>query len=105
MASLNSKAGSDHVGAWQSWIIEDSWRGMVSLQARLIKSWQGLCGSYRVLEDVEGHCYLWLVVPAQPGGAVRQRLVCFADADSLEAELDSLAWPAWTPAAASTTCH
>jgi|GEM_PF-6012947 len=105
MASLNFKAGSDYAGTWQSWIIEDSWCGMVSLQARLRKSWQGLCGSYKVLEDAEGQCYLWLVVPTLTGGSVRQRLISFADADSLEAELDSLAWQGWTEPAPDTSYH
>jgi len=57
------------------------------------------------LRDLGDRLGIVELAPARPGGAVRQRLVCFADADSLEAELDSLAWPAWTPAAASTTCH
>lgn len=72
---------------YQTWIIEDSWEGVVHLEARLVKTWQGLCGSHRLLEDREGRWYWWAVFPSLEGENALQKVVTFADWDSLAAEL------------------
>lgn len=72
---------------YQVWIIEDSWEGAVYLEARLVKTWQGLCGSHRLLADREGQWYWWAVFFAPEGRGALQKVVNFPDWESLAAEL------------------
>ena len=87
MAQLNFKISHAAEKEFQQWIIEDSWEGNIFLEARLIKTWQGLCGSNKLLEDREGHFYWWAVFFAPEGGSPLQRIVTFLDWDSMAAEL------------------
>jgi hypothetical protein len=87
MAPSNFEASGAGEGEFQAWIIEDSWEGTIYLEARIIKMWQGLCGSNKILEDREGHFFWWTVLLAPEGEAALQRLVTFLDWDSMAAEL------------------
>ena len=87
MARLNFKDTMAEERGFQAWIIEDSWEGTIYLEARVIKTWQGLCGSNKILEDREGHFYWWAVLFAPDGGGALQRLVTFLDWDRMATEL------------------
>jgi hypothetical protein len=89
MAPLNFKENQSPTPEkdYQVWIIEDSWDGAVYLEARLVKTWQGLCGSHRLLEDRQGQWYWWAVFPAPEGRGALQKVVNFPDWESLAAEL------------------
>jgi hypothetical protein len=87
MARLNSNNGGDEGRGFQPWIIEDSWEGTIYLEARLVGTWQGLCGSNKILEDREGHFYWWVILVAPETGRALQRLVTFLDWDSIATEL------------------
>lgn len=83
MAPSNFSHQSRPAADFQPLIIDDSWEGTIYLEARLIKSWQGLCGSNRLLEDRQGRFYWWTVLLAPEGGEALQRLVAFLDWDSM----------------------
>lgn len=83
MAPSNFNRRQGWPDRFQSLIIEDSWEGTVHLEARLLRSWQGVCGSHRLLEDRAGHFYWWTVFFAPEGGSALQRLVRFLDWDSV----------------------
>jgi hypothetical protein len=87
MAPLNFKTSEAGEKEFQQWVIEDSWDGSIFLEARVVKSWQGLCGTNKLLEDREGHFYWWAVLYAPEGGLALQRIVTFLDWDSMAAEL------------------
>ncbi len=87
MAPLNFKETGGGEKEFQKWIIEDSWEGTIFLEARLIRTWQGLCGTNKLLEDREGHFFWWVVFFAPEGGLALQRIVTFLDWDSMAAEL------------------
>ncbi len=87
MAQLNFREAEAGERGFQAWIIEDSWEGTIYLEARVIKAWQGLCGSNKLLEGREGHFYWWTVLFAPDGGLALQRLVTFLDWDSMAGEL------------------
>jgi hypothetical protein len=87
MAPLNFKCQGAGPRDFQALIIEDSWEGTIYLQARVIKTWQGLCGSNKLLEDREGRFYWWSVLSPPDGGQALQRVVSFLDWDSMAAEL------------------
>jgi hypothetical protein len=87
MARLNSKKSLAAEKEFQPLIIEDSWEGSIYLEARLIRTWQGLCSSNKLLEDRDGHFYWWAVFYALEGGEPLQRLVSFLDWDSMATEL------------------
>jgi hypothetical protein len=87
MAPLNFKASGAGEKEFQQWVIEDSWDGRIFLEARVVRTWQGLCGTNKLLEDREGHFYWWAVLYAPEGGLALQRLVTFLDWDSMAAEL------------------
>jgi hypothetical protein len=87
MARLNFNESREAEKEFQQWLIEDSWEGHIFLEARLIRTWQGLCGSNKLLEDREGHFYWWAVFFAPEGGEPLQRVVRFLDWDSMAAEL------------------
>jgi hypothetical protein len=87
MARLNFKDNEAGEKGFQAWIIEDSWEGSRYLEARVIKTWQGLCGSNKLLEGREGHFYWWAIFYAPDGGRALQRLVTFLDWDSMAAEM------------------
>ena len=87
MARLNSKDAVTGKKEYQAWIIEDSWEGSFFVEARVIRAWQGLCGSNKLLEDREGRYYWWAVLFAPDGGRALQRIVTFLDWDSMAAEL------------------
>lgn len=72
---------------FQTWIIEDSWDGTISLEARVVRTWQGLCGTNKLLEDRDGRFFWWAVLFAPEGGLALQRIVSFLDWDSMAAEL------------------
>ena len=87
MAPLNFKESGAREKEFQPWIIEDSWDGTIYLEARLIRTWQGLCGTNKLLEDREGHFFWWAVLFAPEGEVALQRIVTFLDWDSMAAEL------------------
>jgi hypothetical protein len=87
MAQLNFEDAEARERGFQTWIIEDSWEGSIYLEARVIRTWQGLCGSNKLLEDREGHYYWWAVLFAADGGRALQRVVTFLDWDSVADEL------------------
>ena len=87
MAPLNFKETGAGEKEFQQWIIEDSWDGTIFLEARVIRTWQGLCGTNKLLEDREGHFFWWAVLFAPEGGLALQRIVTFLDWDSMAAEL------------------
>jgi hypothetical protein len=87
MARLNFKEAGTGGREFQAWIIEDSWEGTRYLEARLLRTWQGLCGSNKLLEDREGHFYWWVVFFSHEAGRALQRVVTFMDWDSMAAEL------------------
>jgi hypothetical protein len=87
MAPLNFKETGAGEKEFQKWIIEDSWDGTIYLEARVIRTWQGLCGTNKLLEDREGHFFWWAVLFAPEGGLALQRIVTFLDWDSMAAEL------------------
>jgi hypothetical protein len=87
MARLNFKDTMAEERGFQTWIIEDSWEGTIYLEARVIRTWQGLCGSNKLLEDREGHFYWWAVLFAPGNEGALQRIVTFLDWDSMAAEL------------------
>jgi hypothetical protein len=87
MARSNFKGGGTREKEFQPWIIEDSWEGTIYLEARVIKTWQGLCGNNKLLEDREGHFYWWAVLFSPDGGQALQRVVSFLDWDSMATEL------------------
>jgi hypothetical protein len=87
MAPSNFEKSGGEEREFQTWIIEDSWQGTIYLEARVIKLWQGLCGSNKILEDREGHFFWWTVLYAPEGELALQRLVTFWDWDSMAAEL------------------
>jgi hypothetical protein len=89
----------------QRWIIEDSWDGTIYLEARLCCSWQGCCGSYKLLEGPDGQCYFWAVLPGGDGFGALQRLVSFQDQETMAAELDLTAWHGWTGPPTATLYH
>ncbi len=92
MASLNSEEAALAGPGWQQWIIEDSWEGHKLVEARLLGSWQGLCGWYRLLEGVDGRCYFWLVLKTGATPGAWQRLVSFPDEATMRAALDLADW-------------
>jgi hypothetical protein len=87
MARLNFKEAEAGGREFQAWIIEDSWEGSRYIEARLLRTWQGLCGSNKLLEDREGRFYWWVVFFTPEAGRALQRVVTFLDWDSLAAEL------------------
>jgi hypothetical protein len=87
MARLNFEDAEAKEREFQAWIIEDSWEGSIYLEARVIRTWQGLCGSNKLLEDREGHYYWWAVLFAADGGRALQRVITFLDWDSVAEEL------------------
>lgn len=87
MAPLNFEDTLNPGRGYQEWIIEDSWEGTIHLAARLVKTWQGLCGSHRLLEDREGRWYWWAVFFAPEGRGALQKVVSFPDWESLAAEM------------------
>ncbi len=87
MARLNFNNDGDEGRGFQAWIIEDSWEGTIYLEARLVGTWQGLCGSNKILEDREGHFYWWVILVAPESERALQRLVTFLDWESIAAEL------------------
>ncbi|MBM4289581.1 MAG: hypothetical protein FJ135_15815 [Deltaproteobacteria bacterium] len=68
---------------FQPLIIEDAWDGTVYLEARVLKTWQGICGANKLLEDREGRYYWWAVLFGPEGGPGLQRVVTFLDWDSM----------------------
>lgn len=87
MAPLNFKAAGAGEHAFQKWIIEDSWDGTIFLEARVVKTWQGVCGTNKLLEDREGHFFWWATLFTPEGEVALQRVVTFLDWDSMAAEL------------------
>lgn len=87
MAPLNFKDHGWSGGEFQPWIIEDSWEGSIYLEARVVRTWQGICGANTLLADREGRYYWWTVLPAAEGGRALQRVVTFLDWDHAAAEL------------------
>ncbi len=90
---------------FQRWIIEDSWDGTIYLEARLYLSWQGCCGSYKLLEGPDGQYYFWAVLPGSDGRGALQRLVSFQDQETMAAALDLTAWGGWDGQPAASLCH
>ncbi len=105
MAPLSSKQAAVAQSPWQRWLIEDTWDGHIQLEARLVKSWRGICGTYKVLEGVDGRYYFWAVLKTSDGPGVLQRLVSFPDAETMSLELDFGDWCSWADQAAVTWCH
>lgn len=103
MAPSNFKEPGSGQRGCQRWIIEDSWEGTKYVEARLIKSWQGVCGVYKLLEAPDGQYFFWTVLPAVEGRGALQRLVIFPDQETMAAELNLAVWhgPADEPAALS----
>jgi hypothetical protein len=87
MEPLNFRENGVGEEDFQKWLIEDSWEGSIFLEARVIKTWQGLCGTNKLLEDREGRFFWWAVLYAPEGGLALQRIVSFLDWDSMAAEL------------------
>ncbi len=87
MALSNSKRAGAGERDFQPLIIEDSWEGTIYLVARVIKTWQGVCGNNKLLEDREGRFYWWAVLFSTGGKQPLQRIVTFLDWDSIAAEL------------------
>lgn len=106
MARLNFSRGGSGESGFQNWIIEDSWEGTIHLEARVLKTWLGLCGHNKLLEDREGHLYWWAVLFAPDGGSALQRIVTFLDWDSMAAELGiTESWGQDVGAGAPDTVH
>jgi hypothetical protein len=87
MAQLNFKFPWNEDRGFQQWIIEDSWEGTIYLEARLLGTWMGICGSNKILEDREGRFYWWVVLVTPESGGTLQKVVTFLDWDSIAAEL------------------
>ena len=87
MAPLNSSNTGAGGKEFQQWIIEDSWDGTMYLEARVVKTWRGVCGTNKLLEDREGHFFWWVILFAPEGDVALQRLVRFLDWDSMATEL------------------
>jgi hypothetical protein len=87
MAPLNSKRGGAGARDFEPLIIEDSWEGSIYLEARVVKTWQGISGNNKLLEDREGRFYWWAVFFSSDGGQALQRVVTFLDWDSMATEL------------------
>ncbi|MGQ9920366.1 MAG: hypothetical protein ACUVRZ_03445 [Desulfobacca sp.] len=105
MAPSSFSSDASAPATYQNWIIEDSWEGTIYLIARLCRSWQGCCGSYKLLEGADGQYYFWAVVPANDGIGVRQRLVRFQDQETMAAALDLTAWGGWDSQMTATPYH
>lgn len=105
MAPLNSNQEVVGKPSFQRWIIEDSWDGTIYLEARLYLSWQGCCGSYKLLVGPDGRHYFWAVLPGSDGRGALQRLVSFQDQETMAAALDLPTWHDWTGQAAFSRLH
>ncbi len=86
-APLNFKTSEAGEKEFQQWVIEDSWDGTIYLDARLLRTWQGLCGTNKLLEDRDGRFFWWAVLFAPEGGPALQKIVTFQDWETVAAEL------------------